>query len=142
MTTGDNYNSSSPNLYPATVAYDLVTGWGSPTPVTWLGYIPAAACAGYGSSFSCLDPEYNYLTASMTMACQGGISVSASAQACFYGSGCNQSNSNVVTNGLSPVYATVNSPYGVPGGAQGCSFNWQYGTNNGSLSLQPGQSEN
>lgn len=27
---GDNYNSASPNLYPAITDYDLVTGWGSP----------------------------------------------------------------------------------------------------------------
>ncbi|MGO8720613.1 MAG: hypothetical protein ACLQMO_15580 [Acidobacteriaceae bacterium] len=29
ITSGDNYNSSSPNLYPAVTGYDLVTGWGS-----------------------------------------------------------------------------------------------------------------
>ncbi len=30
ITVGDNYTSSSPNLYPAVPGYDLVTGWGSP----------------------------------------------------------------------------------------------------------------
>ena len=30
ITVGENYNSGSPNLYPAVPGYDLVTGWGSP----------------------------------------------------------------------------------------------------------------
>ena len=30
ITTGNDFNSSSPNLFTATTGYDLVTGWGSP----------------------------------------------------------------------------------------------------------------
>lgn len=30
ITSGNNYNSGSPNLYPAVAGYDLCTGWGTP----------------------------------------------------------------------------------------------------------------
>jgi hypothetical protein len=30
VTVGDNFTSASPNLFPAVLGYDLVTGWGSP----------------------------------------------------------------------------------------------------------------
>ncbi len=136
VTAGDNYNTYNPNLYPAVYGYDLATGWGTPTPIVWLGYIPSGACS---PSLSCLDPEYDYLTASITLACQGGVGISLSAQACFYGAGCNQSTNNETTNGF-PSNLSVNSPYGVGGGAESCSFTWKYGEFGGSGSLQPGQS--
>ncbi|MBB5066052.1 S53 family peptidase [Granulicella mallensis] len=36
ITTGNNFNSSSPSLFSATTGYDLVTGWGSPNGQTML----------------------------------------------------------------------------------------------------------
>ena len=137
ITVGDNYNLYNPSLYPAVYGYDLVTGWGTPTPNVWLGYTPVGACS---VSLSCLDPEANYLIGTVTLTCQGGVGVSLSAQSCFLGAGCMQSSYSGATNGF-PSNLSVNSPYGVPGGAESCSFSWEYGGFSGSESLQPGQSE-
>ncbi len=39
ITTGNNFNSSSPNKYSATTGYDLCTGWGTPKGITLINYL-------------------------------------------------------------------------------------------------------
>jgi hypothetical protein len=43
ITSGDNFNSDQPNLYPAVTGYDLVTGWGSPLGSGWFPATPASS---------------------------------------------------------------------------------------------------
>ncbi|HEV2328345.1 MAG TPA: protease pro-enzyme activation domain-containing protein [Verrucomicrobiae bacterium] len=45
ITVGNNFNSQSPNKYPATTGYDLCTGWGTPT-----GSNTINALAGVGTN--------------------------------------------------------------------------------------------
>jgi hypothetical protein len=42
ITTGNDFNSSSPNMFSAVPGYDLVTGWGSPIGQTTLNFLGAA----------------------------------------------------------------------------------------------------
>lgn len=42
ITVGDNFNSSSPNLFSATTGYDLTSGWGSPTGQSMLNALSPA----------------------------------------------------------------------------------------------------
>ena len=52
VTTGNNFSSSSPNKFPATVGYDLCTGWGTPNGTNLINalttpvYFPVLASAG------------------------------------------------------------------------------------------------
>jgi uncharacterized repeat protein (TIGR01451 family) len=52
VTTGNNFSSSSPSKFPATVGYDLCTGWGSPNGTNLMNvlttpvYIPVITSAG------------------------------------------------------------------------------------------------
>jgi uncharacterized repeat protein (TIGR01451 family) len=52
ITSGDNFNASSPNKFPATVGFDLCTGWGSPNGTNLINalstpvYFPAIVNAG------------------------------------------------------------------------------------------------
>lgn len=52
VTSGNNFSASSPNKYPATVGYDLCTGWGTPNGTNLINalttpvYIPILVSAG------------------------------------------------------------------------------------------------
>ena len=51
ITSGNNYNSSSPNLFPAASGYDLVTGWGSPTGQAMINALSGGGTTGTGVVF-------------------------------------------------------------------------------------------
>ncbi|HTV43088.1 MAG TPA: protease pro-enzyme activation domain-containing protein [Candidatus Sulfotelmatobacter sp.] len=66
ITTGNNFNSQSPNKYPATAGYDLCTGWGTPT-----GSNTINALAGVGTSDFTMSA-----TPTLVNTIRGGVAIS------------------------------------------------------------------
>jgi hypothetical protein len=120
ITTGSN------GAYSAATGYDLVTGWGSPNGqnlIDALAQAPPLACT---PTFSCSAFEGWRTDASMTLSCNQKSNISVSAQACNYGTGCQQSSAQ----GDYSTLSTSVSQYGTYGSPESCSYAWSYGGNN------------
>jgi subtilase family serine protease len=78
ITSGNNFNSGSPNMFTAVTGYDLVTGWGSPNGHSLLNALgPAYTGANYAMSAS--PGTINIVqgqtgTSTITVAASGGFS--------------------------------------------------------------------
>lgn len=81
ITSGNNENAVSPNLYPATTGYDLCTGWGSPTGqklidvlVGFSGpvFVDFNYFSFFGSYFGTYDEPYNTLASGVSGVASGG----------------------------------------------------------------------
>ncbi len=65
ITSGNNFNNSSPNLFQATTGYDLVTGWGSPAGQSMLNaLIPANAATAPNFQLTATAPTLELLPGS------------------------------------------------------------------------------
>lgn len=123
ITTGNDFNSSSPNLFSAVAGYDLVTGWGTPTGQNLINVLAPANSTSHNFSLTASPATINLTpgsdgTATLTVTPTNGFTGTVNLTVAVVGSpaGVSASLSPASINGAGSSTLSVSTTSTTPGG--------------------------